>query len=70
MYKDQELTIRPIQEKDLKRLWELIYKEDNPEWKQWDAPYFSHESMSYEHFLKEAESLNHGSMLNLDGSYV
>ena len=56
MYKDQELTIRPIQEKDLKRLWELIYKEDNPEWKQWDAPYFSHKSMSYEHFLKEAES--------------
>ncbi|MFS0752112.1 GNAT family N-acetyltransferase [Oceanobacillus sp. 1P07AA] len=56
MYKDQKLTIRPIQEKDLKRLWELIYKEENPEWKQWDAPYFSHESMSYERFMKEAEA--------------
>lgn len=33
MYKDSELTIRPIKEKDLYRVWELVYKEATPEWK-------------------------------------
>lgn len=56
MYQDQELIIRPIKEKDLYRLWELIYKDEEPEWKKWDAPYFSHQSMSYEKFIDHAES--------------
>lgn len=56
MYLDDELAIRPIEEKDLFRLWELIYKDDAPEWKKWDAPYFPHQSMSYENFLTHAES--------------
>lgn len=34
MYFDKELLLRPIEEKDLLRLWELIYKEDAPEWKK------------------------------------
>lgn len=51
MYSDKELTIRPIVEKDLFRLWELIYKDNQPEWKKWDAPYYPHKSMSYEEFL-------------------
>lgn len=54
MYKDREVVIRPVKEKDLKKLWELIYKEDTPEWKKWDAPYFSHESLPYEKFLEIA----------------
>jgi len=33
MYKDYELIIRPIKEEELYTLWELIYKEDSPEWK-------------------------------------
>lgn len=51
MYSDKELTIRPIIEEDLFRLWELIYKDEKPEWKKWDAPYFPHHSRSYEDFL-------------------
>lgn len=57
MYYDQDLSIRPVEKRDLLRLWELVYKEDKPEWKKWDAPYFPHNSISYEQFMKEtAES--------------
>lgn len=52
MYTDQEICLRPIEEQDLYRLWELIYKEENPEWKKWDAPYFPHESMSFGRFMR------------------
>lgn len=54
MYKDKDLIIRPIEERDLVRLWELIYKDDAPEWKKWDAPYFPHKSMPYEQFIESA----------------
>jgi hypothetical protein len=47
MYKDKELLIRPVEEHDLLRHWELIYKDDAPEWKKWDAPYFPHKSKTY-----------------------
>lgn len=30
----------PLNEKDLKIYWELVYKWPNPEWKKWDAPYY------------------------------
>lgn len=45
MYRDNELTIRPIEEQDLLKLWELIYKEDAPEW---NAP-----TMPYEQFIEK-----------------
>lgn|SRR5690625_2666527 len=51
MYKDKELTIRPVKEADLPKLWELIYKEDAPEWKKWDAPYFPHQSKPFDEFI-------------------
>ncbi len=51
MYSNKELTIRPVIEEDLFRLWELIYKEEKPEWKKWDAPYFPHHPKPYEDFL-------------------
>ena len=51
MYIDQEIRIRPIVEDDLFRLWALIYKEEQPEWKKWDAPYFPLQQQSYETFL-------------------
>lgn len=54
MYKDKELMIRPIEEQDLVRLWELIYKEEAPEWKKWDAPYFPHQAISFEKFMETA----------------
>ncbi|MCM3785636.1 GNAT family N-acetyltransferase [Neobacillus mesonae] len=56
MYQDKEITIRPIEEMDLQRLWELIYKEENPEWKKWDAPYFPHQTMAFETFLEQQET--------------
>lgn len=55
MYIDKDLTIRPIVKEDLFRLWELIYKDEQPEWKKWDAPYYPHKSIPYEEFLPIAE---------------
>jgi len=34
MYTEQDLVIRPITEQDMQRLWELIYKDEQPEWKK------------------------------------
>ncbi|MEK4629114.1 GNAT family protein [Solibacillus sp. FSL R7-0682] len=51
MYKDNEITIRPMQDVDLPRVWELEFKDENPEWKKWNAPYFPYQSKSYEEFL-------------------
>lgn len=48
---DNEIELRPFVESDLSRLWELLYKEEAPEWKQWDAPYYKHEAITYERFL-------------------
>lgn len=50
---DQELVIRKIKEDDMYRLWELMHKEENPEYKKWDAPYYSHEVLSYEQFAEK-----------------
>ena len=40
MYTAGELVIPSIIEKDLFRLWKLIYKDEQPEWKKWDVPYY------------------------------
>ncbi len=59
LYKDNNLIIRPIIEEDLKRLWELMYKEKSPEWKKWDAPYFEHKAKTFnEYYSKRSEELN------------
>lgn len=55
MYTHNELVLRPIIEQDLYRLWTLIYKEKQPEWKKWDAPYYPHNTKTYEEFLKEKD---------------
>lgn len=55
-YHDQELTIRPILQQDLPRLWELIYKDEQPEWKKWDAPYYPHKPMPYEDFIQQRQN--------------
>ena len=52
MYSDEALVIRPIKEEDLYDIWELIFKEDSPEWKKWDAPYYPHSALTYEEFLR------------------
>ena len=65
MYIDNELVIRPIEEKDLKKLWELTYKEESPEWKKWDAPYFEHKAISYEKYLA-----NNDNIVNQDDYWI
>jgi RimJ/RimL family protein N-acetyltransferase len=57
VYKDMELIIRPILEEDLPALWELIYKEESPEWKKWDAPYFEHIRVSFSEYLTKKEDV-------------
>nr|WP_145321366.1 GNAT family protein [Paenibacillus xylanexedens] len=47
---DGELVLRCVEKKDLRELYELIYSDDTPEWKQWDAPYYPLEHESYESF--------------------
>ncbi len=54
-FQDKELVIRPINEKDVPQLWQLIYGEKEPEWKKWDAPYFEHIHIPYDQFLAERE---------------
>jgi hypothetical protein len=34
------ITIRTIQDDDLPVLWKLMFKDESPEWKKWDAPYY------------------------------
>jgi RimJ/RimL family protein N-acetyltransferase len=57
LYKEHNLIVRPIFDEDLSKLWELIYKEESPEWKKWDAPYFEHKHVPYEEFLSKKESI-------------
>ncbi|WP_214756097.1 GNAT family protein [Exiguobacterium sp. s157] len=51
---DEELLIRPIEVRDLDRLWELMYKDEAPEFKKWDAPYFEHRAQTYEVYCQNA----------------
>lgn len=64
-YREDELIIRPIIDKDLTKLWELIYKDKSPEWKKWDAPYFEHKQVPYEEFLSKKENI-----INQDNRWV
>lgn len=57
MLSDGELRIRPVTAEDLYALWELTYKEESPEWKKWDAPYFEHKAISYETYLTNKDNL-------------
>ncbi|MFC7373481.1 GNAT family N-acetyltransferase [Fictibacillus iocasae] len=52
VHKDGAVLLRPIQEEDLPRLWELAYKEENPEWKKWDAPYFEHKALLFQEYIE------------------
>jgi RimJ/RimL family protein N-acetyltransferase len=56
-YKENELVIRPIIEEDLPILWELMYKEELPEWTKWDAPYFGHERLTYEEYMNKKDTV-------------
>ncbi len=43
--KGEKVTLCQVEKDDLPTLWEMRYGDPNPEWKQWDAPYFTHTYM-------------------------
>ncbi len=59
--KEHQLIIRPVEEQDLSRLWELSAKEEAPEWKKWDAPYYEHKAVSFDEYMGRKEHLVHQS---------
>ncbi|MEO3946817.1 GNAT family protein [Gorillibacterium sp. CAU 1737] len=53
MIRDEELIIRPVEKRDLRRVWEMTDAQAAPEWKKWDAPYYEHVQTTYEDFLAD-----------------
>jgi RimJ/RimL family protein N-acetyltransferase len=47
----KRVTLKPLEEKDLKTCWEYIYGTPNPEWKKWDAPYFALNHVNFADFV-------------------
>lgn len=45
-----KVTLRSIKHEDVPTLWSLIYGEDEPEFKKWDAPYFPLEKVDFESY--------------------
>lgn len=56
-YIKDNVTIRPIREEDLYRMWELTFKENNPEWKKWDAPYYPHNPVPFDTFMERKDNI-------------
>lgn len=46
----QHIILRNIAEGDVRPLWQMIYGDESPEWKQWDAPYYPLQRISFEQF--------------------
>ncbi|WP_106766673.1 GNAT family N-acetyltransferase [Paenibacillus faecalis] len=49
----QRVVLRTRAVEDMPVLYDLIYGCEQPEWKKFDAPYFPHEHLTYEQFLKQ-----------------
>ncbi|MDM5188336.1 GNAT family protein [Bacillus sp. DX4.1] len=43
----KKVVVRTIEEDDMETLWKQMYKEEKPEWKKWDAPYFPFSIQEY-----------------------
>jgi len=56
-FEGNQLLIRPVRSEDLPSLWNLAFKDESPEWKKWDAPYYDHQTLSWEDYLAKKESL-------------
>lgn len=50
-----QVHLRPFYEEDLCSLWEMSAKEENPEWKKWDAPYYPYSPKTIEQFLSDKD---------------
>ncbi|WP_445491439.1 GNAT family N-acetyltransferase [Niallia sp. 03133] len=51
--KGKNVILRSIHTNDLPLLWQLIYGEEKPEWKEWDAPYFPLKRIEYEAYKNQ-----------------
>lgn len=65
-----ELVLRSVEEDDLAGLYELIYSEDVPEWKQWDALYYALEHESYEDFKRSMLNRLEGTQATLEPASI
>ncbi len=57
LYKEDDVIIRQLTEADLYPLWEQAFKDETPEWKKWDAPYFEHKAIPWTEFTKKRDDL-------------
>lgn len=53
--KGEKVVLRQVEKADLPTLWELRYGDPDPEWKKWDAPYFTHKFIEKDMYLNKAE---------------
>lgn len=53
---NERLTLRPLKKDDMHSFWALAYKDKDPEWKKWDAPYYEHQSFTYDDFMTKVSS--------------
>jgi len=56
-FESNKLFIRPVRSEDLPFLWNLTFKDESPEWKKWDAPYYDHKALSWEDYQAKKEGL-------------
>ncbi|WP_368935286.1 GNAT family N-acetyltransferase [Bacillus sp. SH8-8] len=54
--KGKKVTIRTIEESDIKTLWNIVFKEESPEWKKWDAPYFPFSMQEYASYKEKVQT--------------
>lgn len=47
------VILRNIVEADLSALWQMIYGDESPEWKKWDAPYYPLERVDFEQYEQQ-----------------
>lgn len=68
----QILKLRKKTEEDTFILWNYIYGTDNPEWKKWDAPYFSLNQLSYDEYAQQfhKEDLEKSRLIEVDGKVI
>ena len=71
MISKSELVIRPVTIEDLPSLWQLAYKDESPEWKKWDAPYFEYKALTWEEFeAKKDDIIDQDWAIEIDGKVV
>lgn len=50
------ISLETMKEKYIREIWKRGFREDNPEWKKWDAPYFDNDYKKFDTFEEFAAS--------------